>query len=542
MEDPGAPQQPPGAKGHAGRKVMLIIGSQAAGTALGLLSIVFTVSYIPSAALGSYAFAGAIVGFVIAGGNLGIGQAHQRHVSQGVDLAQATGVQVRLRLAAYGAATALAAVVLWVWTSVLHRSLESTTPAVFAAAIATGVLGVLRGIPMETWSAQQRVHRVEMIKLVDTIVTVVSFGAVAFSVGLVAGGYPPPPPQFASVASALGIEPGITLEGIALAVALAYLTGKTASMLPILWWWVRDGGGIGRWDGPLARSYMRFGLPLALTSVIGLVVQYTDIFVIGILWDPSAVGHYALAMRVAGVASIASIAVGAVLFPRFTALFALGDRARALAVFQAAERYSLMVMAPAAAGLVSLAHVLLTFGKDEYLRAAGPLQALALSVVVGALAAPLSSKFLGDNAVRVAVISASLSAVLNLVLNLLLVPKSLGGLGPTGAGLASLAAGMASYAYLRQRARRSYGLPWFEASLVRIAAAALVAGLFWWLAAQLAPPGWLARFWQVGVLGAVGLVVYGASLALMGELRKADLRFALGLLHPGRMLDELRGR
>ncbi|MHB8634737.1 MAG: hypothetical protein ACYDBQ_12385 [Thermoplasmatota archaeon] len=571
LESPQTPNPPPGAEGNAGRKALLIMISQYVQAACGLLGIVITGHYIPPGALGSYSWAIVITGWVAALGNFGIGQAHQRHIAMGVPVRKAQTAQLVLRLAGYGLVIVLFILGVWIVPGARQLVLKHATLAVIAAATLAQILAAIRQFPMETWQAQQKVNRNEIIKFVDTVASIAFLAMGAFAVGSAAGAYPAPPHVFSRVAAALGIRPGINVDSVALIVAGSYLMGKVVSMGPAAWWWIVDRMGFGAWDAALAKTYLRFGLPVALTAIITIVIGQTDQFVIGAFWpDAATLGLYAYDLRVVAGGSIPAVAVGIVLFPKFTALFAAGDRVAALRVFRSAERYTFMVTALPAIALIAMSGVILSIiGSKAYVPGATALQWLAVGLVLNCLMAPLSMKFLGSNALRVSVIAASISAFLNLALNLFLVPpaqhlrfpeswwmappvnqlldllhvpvRTLGMAG-VGSAIASLAATLVSYLYLRARAHTAYGLSWFEPALLRIGLVATATGALWWWAVRRLPSGLLTRWWQVGIAGVAGALVYFLLLVATRELDKEDLRVARGVLHPGELFAELRGR
>lgn len=543
----------PGELGHAGRKTILVMVSQFAGAGLGLAGVWFTGRYVAPSSLGSYTFASLLVSLVLALGNFGVGQAHQRHVSMGEDLRKANGVLLRLRLAAYVAVGLVVVLALVVLRDGLHVPINSTTSEVLLLVVAAGALAALRQFPMDTWAGQQRVNRNEIIKFVDTVVSVLSIAVVALCVGSVLGGSPRPPALFARLAPHLGVRPGMALTEVAYVYALAYLLGKVVSMAPVLWWWWKDRLPVGSWDRDLARRYAKFAGPLALVGAIALVLQYTDGLVIGLFWGSAGtsdkLGVYSMAQRAANVAGIATMGVTAVLFPRFTALFAQGKREAALQVFRSAERYTLMATAAPVAALVGMPGLLLHIIGDAYQDAVRPLQILALGVLLGCLSAPLANKFVGSSSLRVAVVGTTLSGALNLILNLWLVPPAGAihglpmtlGMAGTGSALATLAASTLSYAYLRGKARSEFGLPWVELPLVRIAVAAVAAAAFWWGCAYVLHDH-ATRVWEVAALGVAGLGVYAGVMAALGELTRTDIRYAWGVVNPKGFLAELRGR
>lgn len=533
---------PPGASGSAARKAALIVGSQLAGAAFGYLALLVIGRYVSRDDIGSFYGAGAVIGFLAVVGNLGIGQAHLKHLSTGEDPSRAVGIVLRLRLLTFGGIGLIATGLYLLWTVVFHHRMTDTTVSLLAVQVILNLLTLMRQVPFETWLGQQKVNRVEIAKFVDTAFSVGFLALVGFALGW-AGGRPTPWPALSQwVAHLLHVQ-SPTGEQAALMVGFAYTLGKGASMLPVAYWALEDKLSIGKWDYALARSYMRFALPVALTNANQLIVQYTDQLVLLFWWSDGEVGLYGVAGKLANMVNLAGMAASTVLFPRFAALFHAGRHDEAKQTMRQAERAILIAIVPLAAALWAMPRLVIHIGVgDGYLGAADVLPFAAAGCIVGGLTVAVSAKFLGASNLRIGIVASAINAVLNLALNLLLVPQPAFGLGPAGSALASALAATASYLYLRLKARQAYGVSLVDSSQLRILGAGLVVGLAWWYAANHLPPALLARAWQFGLLCLAGTTLFYALLAVSGEIGRKDLVAVRDVLHPGAMMRELRGK
>lgn len=528
----------------AGRKATLVLLSNLAGAVLGYAGLLLIGRYFAPASYGSYLFALGVTGLFAVVSNLGLGMSHQRHIAQGVDPGRAFGVLVRLRLMVAVPLLAIAALAYLVWASTHERAVtDATTPTVLALALTVQLVSGARQTLLDTWQGQQRVHRSELVRSLDTVLAVAFLGNAALMVAHLQGRWEVIPGIGAFWADRLSLEaPPSVAEG-ALILAGAYLLAKAVSFAVALAWWATDRVQAGGWDRDLARSYVRFALPVALAGVLALILQYTDTVMLGFFWTAREVGLYGAAQKVSALVLIGATAVGTVLFPRFAQLHASGDTALGATTFRRAERYLLLLVTPVAAAMVALPreglHVAVG---DAYLDAALPLRLLAVWALMAAAEMPMSARFMGEGRLAILARAGALNVLLNIALNLAFIPKQGLGLGPTGAAIATVASTSLSYAYLRWTSHRAYGIPWASADQLRIGASGVVAAAFWLLVRWRLGPAWFDRVWELGCWGVAGVAVYGVALALLGGLRARDLRFLGHIGHPGRLLAELRGR
>jgi O-antigen/teichoic acid export membrane protein len=531
---------------NAGRKATLVLLANTGGAVLGYVALLLIGRYFHPASYGAYLFAFGMTGLFALVSTLGLGTAHQRHVAQGLDPGVAMGVLVRLRLLTGAAAAALFFVAYWVWTSFHEEAItDASTPLVVLLVLALQMLSAARQVLLDTWVGQQRVHRVEVVRLIDTALSVLLLANAAALLARLQGRWEVLPWLGAFWSRTLGMEAAPDFADAALLLVACYLLAKLATLLLAWLWSLRDRVRLGPWNTALALSYVRLALPFALMGALTLVLQYTDSIMLGFFWTSNEVGLYGAAQRLAGVALLASLAVSGVLFPRFAQLRAQDDPAREAATHAKAERYLGLLCVPLAAAMVALPreglHVLVG---DAYLAAAGPLRILAAWAVVATFAQPLLARFMAAGNVRVLLRATALNAGGNALLNLLFIPEGgLGlGLGPTGAALATLLSTLIVYAYLRVMAHRRLALPWASPAQARIVAAGLLLSAALLGARDWLGPGAFARVWHLAGWGLAGLALYVVALLALRELHGRDLEFLRKVAHPRALLAELRGR
>jgi O-antigen/teichoic acid export membrane protein len=539
-----APAPTPATAVDASRKASLSFVANVGSAGLGYAVLLLVGRYLQPEAYGSYLFAVGAVGFLAIVVNLGFGSAHQRHVAQGVPVGQALGVMLRIRALSTTVFVLLVAAAYGSWALWKGPGFtDATTPRVLVAAVALQFLSGARQLLLDTWTGQQRVNRVETLRLADTLLALAVLANACMLLGHLEGRWTPLPAVGEFWAGAMGLDAPLGNEAAALLLIGSYLAAKAATLAVGLMWAAADRVQLAGWDGQLARSYARFALPVAMTGALGLVLQYTDTLMLGFFWTAREVGLYGAAQKLSVLASLLGAAVGGVLFPRFAQLHAAGEHGKETKTFAQAERYLLLLTVPVAAALVALpAQGIHIAVGDRYVDAALPLRLLALATVVMAFEQPMAARFLGRGQTRWLVHSAAVNAGLNVVLNLWFIPAWGLGLGAPGAALATLLSTAASFLYLRWRTAQAFGAPWATWSHARVAAAGAAVGLGWWWAAGTLPATAADRVWELAAWGILGAVAYAGLLALLGEFTAEDRRFLSRAAHPRELLAELRGR
>ncbi|HJQ93595.1 MAG TPA: hypothetical protein VJ874_04840, partial [Candidatus Thermoplasmatota archaeon] len=322
--------------GKAGRKATLVLLANLGGAALGYVALLLIGRYFAPAAYGSFLFALSVAGIVSLVSNLGLGVAHQRHVAQGTPVAAGLGVLVRIRAALAAAVLALLGLGYAAYTQLLGKEItDATTPLVLGVALTIQVLSGARQVLLDTWQGLQQVNRVESIRLLDTTLALALLGNAALLLAHLEGRWEVLPGVGAFWADRLGWTAPPTAPAAAALLAGCYLVAKVTTLAVAFAWSLGDRLRIAAWDPALARSYARLALPFALTGTLALVLQYTDTVMLTFFWTPHETGLYGVAQKLSTVCLLAASAVGAMLFPRFARLRALGDRGREARTFAA---------------------------------------------------------------------------------------------------------------------------------------------------------------------------------------------------------------
>lgn len=548
---PDAPHDRRGFQGleRLGQKAGILFGGHGMGALLGFVALLAIGRYYAPEAYGAYLFAVSLVGIVSTLFQLGFNQAHSREVARGVDVARALGVYLRIRLALNAVKIVVVLAALGIWFGLLDRGLtDATSLQVVVIILASSILVNIRNVASDTWTGQGRVHRVEWTRFIDSVVYAGSIVVVGLGLGAASGRWVPLPGVAGWVADVLALPADATGLVVAQYVAMGHFLGKVAGITITAVWWLRDKTEVGPWDGALANDYRRFALPVALTSILALVLQHTDVLMLGFFWTAREVGWYGAAQRLANVALLAAISFRGLLMPYFASLFSRGEDERAMRAFRRVERFLLVAVVPAAVAMIVWARQgLHIFVGNSFLDAAAPLRWLAAWTIVSAMNMPVRAKHMGAGYTGILVGASILNVSANVVLNLLLIPESLlgiplAGMGPEGAAIATFASTTLAYAWNRIQAARLYGIPLVDRAQVKLAAAGVAPAAAWmWMRGAL-PASAYDRFWELMAIGMAGMAVYGAALWLVKGLRRDDVQLLARVFHPRELLREARGK
>lgn len=530
---------------RVGRKASLVLASQLVGGLLGYGALLVVGRYFDPASYGAYIFALGALGLVVAIlGNFGFGEAHVHFVARGVDVSQALGVYVRIRLGLAALLAGLAVGGGFLWFSVLGKRItDATTVPILVVMLGMQLLSSVRQIGLDTWLGREKVNRGELAKTLDTVLSLAFVAVVGLALAGATGRWTPTGSLAPWLAEILGMELGPwNVQQAGLALCGCYFVAKALSLAPVAVWWLKDRLHVGPWDGQLARRYAGYAFPVALAGAVGLVLSYTDIVMLGYFRTAADVGVYGMAQRLASFTLIAAMAAGTPLLPRFSALLQAGRLAEARATLHKAERYLLLIAVPVGVALASLPVAILHIAVgDGFLGAADPLRFLGLWTIFLALATPARAKVLGAGHARVTLVTSLIAAVANGILNLWLIPDAGLGLGATGAAIGTLTSTLLSIVYLRWQLRKKFAIPLWDPVLVRMALAGAGAGGFWLTSWHRVGPEGFDRFWELGLWGLAGLAVFAALAALLGMLRRDDLQALVRLGAPRNLWRELRG-
>lgn len=276
----------------------------------------------------------------------------------------------------------------------------------------------------------------------------------------------------------------------------------------------------------VARDYMHATVPIMVVSTAAVLMSRMDQVMIG-FWSTNAdVGHYAGATKLSEFVLILANGVRVSLLPVISRLHKEGrieDVART--VLQAERWISILVWPVLLVGWTATRPTIHIVLSDAFLAGAPMMVLLLGNSLLISMTIPLRTKAFGFGEQKFAGIAALWALGVNLVLNVVLIPESLfgvrlGGLGGVGASIATLAAGVVLFAAYRGKAYEWTEHPFFSRHLqIHVLAAGVTLATLLALGRVLPP---ILRIWDLLLYGVMTVVIFGALLALLGELHRGD--------------------
>lgn len=518
--------------------------NSAAGALSGLVVLFLITHYMTLQALGLFAFALSAVGIAASFARLGFDNAHIKRVSEGHDLGDciATYAWIKVTLALLLVAVGSIAAVAWDRLFGFH---DATTLPILVAALLYAAVAEFRFVPVNTFGALTRVAKMETINLVDSIARVPAVALVAFLFATSTGRWVPVPALQGPLKDWLGDTRFTAADGGVLIVA-AYTFALFLSFLVGAFMMWRHRYPFGHFRAPLARSYARFAIPMALLIVLSTFAMQLDKVMLGYFWSADEVGYYFTAQRIVMMVLVLPSAVGAVFFPIISEMVAKGRRAEVRVATREAQRLLSIVMVLATMFLIVFAREgLSVYPGPAYVPAAGTMRLLAVHALLLAFTTISMDVVMGLDRPRAVAAVGAVTVVLNLTLNLLLIPVSilgvqLAGLGMEGAATATVIAQVFTLGALAAILRRHIGGTAFSKAMAWHVAAGTATAAVLVAAKSLPLFGGVDRFHELLMIGTLGTVVYLLLLVAARQITKQEWHLVKDLFHPGRMVTYVR--
>lgn len=271
----------------------------------------------------------------------------------------------------------------------------------------------------------------------------------------------------------------------------------------------------GRFEAVRLKRHAQYGVPLALSLILSLILSSTDRFLLAAFLDEAAVGAYHAGYSLANrTLDVAFIWLGAAGGPALVMALERGGRGELFAA--AREQASLMILltVPAAVGLAlvaaPLSHLMVGDGLADSAAQVTPWIALS-GLLAGLTTYYFNQAFILSQRTSLLLAAMAVPVVANVILNVVLIPR-FGLHGALWATLASYALGLLAAAILGRRSL-PLPLPWLTLAQA-VGAAALMALVVSRIPALGGLPELIAK-------AAAGAAVYGLIVYLVdaGQFR-----------------------
>lgn len=222
-------------------------------------------------------------------------------------------------------------------------------------------------------------------------------------------------------------------------IALLYVIAATVSLWLAGAAWSRRKPGLWQEQGHFdTRLLLRTSLPLLWVASMHLVLNWTDILVLGVWTDSGTVGVYGAAIRIAALTAIILDAVNSVTAPRFAALYAQHDHKGLERLAQRSAGWTLLAALPVILFLLLFPGWILRFFGADFVGGALLLRILVLGQLVNVAMGSVGYLLMMTGYERLMRNNIIFSALVNLLGNLALVP-AFGAIGAAVSTACSLA-------------------------------------------------------------------------------------------------------
>ena len=504
------------------RKSALILAVEIANGILGYIAIFLVARYMamPDYALGIISFAYGIVDIYHIFANFGFQNAHVKRVSEGQDFETCMGTFTAIKITLTGLMSLLLISSLFVWQHVLGRGFESPEHelAIYVMLIYF-ILWSLSLIMKTTFQAKKQTARQHLPMLFETLGRVVATIYVIW----------------------------VDLGPVAL--AWTYVVGEIVVFISLAYFF--RGNTIGKPSWKMFKKYWVFAWPLAIVAASTVLMTQIDKVLIQLFWGAIEGGNYYAIFRLSRFLDMATIAIGILLFPTISKMYANSNLQGIKKLSFTAERYLSIVVFPIVFLFIFLAkpiiHILLS---NKFYSAIPILQVLPLFALFDALEKPYQMKLLGMNMPHFARNRVLLMVIVNVGLNCLLIPRDINvlgvdlfGLGAVGAAVATVIAYAIGLIYTRWVVWRVSHIT-MNCRIALHGSAALLMGVIVYSLNEMMYP--VGRWYGLLVYVLLGLGIYLGFLVVMREFTKKDLYLFMDTLNIKKMCtyiwDEMKGK
>jgi O-antigen/teichoic acid export membrane protein len=497
------------------RKSALIMVTNILNGIMGYIAIFLVARFMdaPDYALGVVSFAYGFVGLFVIFSNLGFDRSHIKRISEARDLGKCIGTFAFVKLILTGLMTIIVIGSVLTWKYILGRGFESPEHEIaIYVMLVYFVLWSLKQIILTTYKAKREIAKAYIPMLFESIVRVTATIYVV-----------------------------INNQGI-IALTFTYVLGELAVLIVALIFF--RGYSIKKPSLEYFKSYLKFAIPLAIVVASTRIMTNIDKVLIQLFWNAAEGGNYFAIFRLSNFLDMGTMALGILLFPTMSALYAAKDMKSMKNISWMAERYLSMIIAPIVFFMVFLArpliHILLS---NRFYPAIPILQILPFFALFDALARPYQAKLLGMNLPHFSRNRIIIMVVVNIVLNLLLIPKdiqslgiTLAGLGAVGAAIATVIAYFIGLVYTRITIFKVSGMKFNYRILLHIISAFIMGIVLYNLNYFFQ----IDRWFDLLIYGFIGIGIYMSLLTIFKEFQKKDFYLLIDTMNIKKMVEYIK--
>jgi len=496
-------------------KATLSVANNVLGAILGTTALVFIAQNMGPATLGILGYAMAFIGILSFLSDFGMGSVHRTHIKHSVDVGKCVGAYAAIRLVLLGIFSVITLVLIQLWKDGIMGAempedqvvLSQLVDSMYIFLVYYVLLGISQ-IATHTFDALDSMAKVHVPAILELVVRV------SFVI-------------FVATSALASTENGPAL------LATAYAAGMIASMLVVAM--LMRSYAISIPDRLMMMSYIRSLVPVFVISMTIIMDLFLDKLVVGYFWGEYELGLYFGVQRTAVFVGVFSLSVATLILPSVTTYFIKRDVVASWEVVNQAERYVSLVVVPTAAFyLLYGSDIIRTFLTDDFVPVVTTMDLLVIAAAVLALVLPLRSVIVAVGRPKTLFMVNIGGLSIQLMLMLVLVPDSfLGfdgfGLKGLGAAAALLVTSIYYFFVLRYMAWRIGKILPNSRSFKHLVSAVIMVGTMYVVDWLIIPTvDWVALIF----LAVLGVLAYGTSAYIMGELDRDDYRYFKSMLNP----------
>ncbi len=290
----------------------------------------------------------------------------------------------------------------------------------------------------------------------------------------------------------------------------------------------------------VSREFWSFARPRAVSRILSVGLQRVDILLVGAIRGPADAAVYLAATRFLILGLMFVQAIQQVMAPKISEMLTLGQRERAIVMYQTTTAWLTLVSWPLYLTFAVFAAPLLRVFGGSYQRGSMVVVILCLVMLVSTFCGPVDTVLLMGGRSSLSLINTGLALAVNIGLDLVLIPRY----GINGAALGWMAAILVNNLLPLWEIHRFLDMHPFGAAARRASVTALACYVPIPLLVR-----WLLGDTVVGICAATVLstVIYGAVMLAQRQVLDLDALIAVGRrsragLEPGAAVKLPRGR
>ncbi|MDX8363749.1 flippase [Cytobacillus sp. IB215665] len=170
------------------------------------------------------------------------------------------------------------------------------------------------------------------------------------------------------------------------------------------------------------KEILQISIPMYLTSAMSLILNWTDVVMLGIFQSTSAVGVYSIVLKLSLLISFSLSSINMIILPKFSELYWEGRKDDLIKIFHFSSRLIVWTSIPLLFIIILFAPVLLAIFGEVYIEGVIPLIILCIGQCINACAGSVMQLLNMTGNEKLARNAIVISAATNVLGNLILIP------------------------------------------------------------------------------------------------------------------------